>query len=84
MEYGNDFKSNYTTLQISTTLDWKKMNEKKKNDTNTNSPQGGWGMGSKEPIQNYFYYQWLQYHKTDMIPLDSYTKWNQELTKCKN
>ena len=38
------------------------------------SPQGGWGMGSKEPIQNYFYYQWLKYQQTDMMPLDSYTK----------
>ena len=38
------------------------------------SPQGGWGMGSKEPIQKYFYYQKLQYQKNNMIPLDSYTE----------
>ena len=30
MEYGIDFKSKYTTLQISTMLDWKNMNEKQK------------------------------------------------------
>ena len=28
MEYGNDYKSKYTTLQIRTTLDWKNMNKK--------------------------------------------------------
>ena len=67
MEYGIDNKSKYTTLQIRTTLDCKKKDKRK-------SPQGGWGMGSKEPIQNYFYYQWLQYQQTDMMPLDSYTE----------
>ena len=39
-------------------------------------------MGSKKPIQNYFYYQQLQYHKNDMMPLYSYTERYQELTKC--
>ena len=45
-----------------------------KNKKGRESPQGGWRMGSKEPIQNYFYYQWLQYQKNNMIPLDSYTE----------
>ena len=49
------------------------MNEKQKK-TRTQIPPGGWGMGSKEPIQNYFYYQQLQYQQTDMMPLDSYTE----------
>ena len=40
MEYGIDFKSKYTTLQINTTLDWKKMNEKQKM-TQTQIPPGG-------------------------------------------
>ena len=54
MEYGNDFMSKYTTLQINTTLDNKKMNEKQKKRHGRKSPQGGWGMGSKEPIQKLF------------------------------
>ena len=44
MEYGIDFKSKYTTLQFSTTLDWKKMNEKQ-NMTRTQIPPGGMGNG---------------------------------------
>ena len=44
MEYGNDFKSNYTTLHIITTLDWKKMNENQKM-TRTQIPPGGMGNG---------------------------------------
>ena len=28
----------------------------------------------KGHIRNYFYYQWLKYQKTDIIPLGSYTK----------
>ena len=53
MEYGIYFKSKYTTLQINTTLDWKKMIENKKWHRRK-SPQGGWGMGSKEPIRRTF------------------------------
>ena len=44
MEYGIYFKSKYTTLQINTTLYWKKMNEKKKM-TRTQIPEGGMGNG---------------------------------------
>ena len=41
MEYGIDNKSNYTTLQIKTTLDCKtKRNEKQKKDTDANPPRG--------------------------------------------
>ena len=54
MEYEMDNESKYTTLQVITMLDWKNMNEKKKKGHRHKSPQGGWGMGSKEPIQNYF------------------------------
>ena len=53
MEYGIDFKSNYTTLQFSTMLDWK-YEWKEKIWHRLKSPQRGWGMGLKEPIQNYF------------------------------
>ena len=53
MEYINYFKSKYTTLKINTTLDWKKTNKSKKWQ-GRKSPQGGWGMGSKEPIQKIF------------------------------
>ena len=49
------------------------MNENQKVARTQISP-GGWEMDSKEPIQNYFYYQWLKYQQTDMMPLDSYTK----------
>ena len=75
MEYEIENELNYTTPHIRATLDLKKMNKKAKNKRHgRKSLQGGWGMGSKEPIQNYFYYQWLQYQKNDMIPLDSYTE----------
>ena len=40
MEYGIDNKSNYTTLQIKTTLYCKKKERKAKNDTDANSPRG--------------------------------------------
>ena len=53
MEYEIDNESKYTTLQIRGILFWKKMNEKKKM-TQTQIPPGGWGMGSKEPIQKLF------------------------------
>ena len=51
MEYEIDNELKYTTLQIRATLDLKKMNEKAKKRHGCKSPQGGWGMGSKEPIQ---------------------------------
>ena len=53
MEYGIDFKSNYTTLQINTTLYWKKMNEKKKM-TRTQIPLGGMGNGLKRAYLEIF------------------------------
>ena len=53
MEYGNDFKSKYTTLQISTTLDWKKMNEKQKM-TQTQIPPGGMGNGLERAYSKLF------------------------------
>ena len=40
MEYGNDYKSNYTTLHIITTLVLKKDEQKLKNDTEANPPKG--------------------------------------------
>ena len=55
MKYETDNELKYTTLQIRATLDLKKMNEKaKKKNTDANPPMGGWGMGSKEPIQKIF------------------------------
>ena len=48
------------------------------------SPQGGWGMGSKEPIQNYFLLPVVTILESYIIPLGSYTERTQELTKCKN
>ena len=42
MEYGNDYKSNYTTLQIRTMLDLKKDKRKAKKRHVRKSPQGGW------------------------------------------
>ena len=48
------------------------------------SPQGGWGMGSKEPIRNYFLLPAVTISDAEIMPLGSYTKRTQELTKCKN
>ena len=53
MEYGIDFKTNYTTLQISTMLDWKKMNEKQKM-TRTQIPPGGMGNGLERAYSELF------------------------------
>ena len=53
MEYGNYFKSNYTTLQISTMLYWKKMNKKQKM-TQTQIPQGGMGNGLERAYSELF------------------------------
>ena len=49
MEYGNDFKSKYTTLHISTTLYWKNMNEKQKM-TQTQIPPGGDGEWARKSL----------------------------------
>ena len=51
MEYEINNKINYTTLQIRSMLAWNEMSKKQQKDTDANPPQGGWGMGSKEPIQ---------------------------------
>ena len=53
MEYGNDFKSKYTTLHISTTLYWKKMNEKQKM-TWTQIPPRGMGNGLERAYSELF------------------------------
>ena len=53
MEYGNDFKSKYTTLQISTMLDWKNMNEKQEM-TQTQIPPGGMGNGLERAYSELF------------------------------
>ena len=42
MEYGNDYKSKYTTLQIRTTLDCKKKGTKSEKRHGRKSPQRGW------------------------------------------
>ena len=54
MEYEINNEINYTTLQIRSMLDLRKMNKKAKKGHGRKSPQGGWGMGSKEPIQKIF------------------------------
>ena len=54
MEYVIENEINYTTLHIRSMLYLRKMNEKAKKGHGRKSPQGGWGMGSKEPIQKLF------------------------------
>ena len=51
MEYEIDNESKYTTLHIRATLVWKDMSKKVKNWHRCKSPQGGWWIGSKEPIR---------------------------------
>ena len=51
MEYEIDNKSKYTTLQIRTMLVCKKKEIKAKKKHRHKSPQGGWWIGSKEPIR---------------------------------
>ena len=53
MEDGIDFKSKYTTLQISTMLDWKNMNEKQKM-KRTQIPPGGMGNGIERAYSELF------------------------------
>ena len=55
MDNGIDFKSKYTTLQINTMLDYKKMNEKQKKDTDANPPRGDGEWARKSLFKNYFY-----------------------------
>ena len=72
MEYETDNELKHTTLQISTTLDLKKMNEKQKM-TRTQIPPGGMGNGLERVYSELFLLPAVQYQQTDMIPLDSYT-----------
>ena len=51
MEHEIDNESKYTTLQIRTTLVCKKKEKKPKRKHGHKSPQGGWWIGSKEPIR---------------------------------
>ena len=51
MEYEIDNEIKYTTLQIRSMLVWTEMSKKQQKWLRRKSPQGGWGMGSKEPIQ---------------------------------
>ena len=53
MEYGIDFKSNYTTLYIITMLYWKRMNENKKM-TRMQIPPGGMGNGLERSYSELF------------------------------
>ena len=82
MEYGIDFMSKYTTLQIRWMLVWKGMNKKQQKRHRRKSPQGGWGMGSKEPIPKLILFiigyniRKLKYQKI----LGPYIGWNQYLT----
>ena len=82
MEYGIDNKSKYTTLQIITALDWKKMNEKQKM-TWTQIPPGGMvnrleRAYSKEPF--IFIRSDLKYHKIKIDALWSLLCGIQRLT----
>ena len=51
MEYGNYYKSKYTTLHITTTLYWKKDEQKVKNDTDANPPRGDGEQDRKSPFE---------------------------------
>ena len=55
-----------------------------KSEMDVDPPQGGWWIGSKEPIGKYFSFYWkkLQYQKTEINPLDSYMEWDQRFTNC--
>ena len=64
MEYGIKNKIKYTTLQIRSIL-LKGNKQKMTKMAPTRIPPGGWGMGSKEPIQRRILLQWLQYQSTD-------------------
>ena len=54
-------------------LHWIEKDEREaKNDTDANPPWGDGEWARKSLFKNYFYYQRLQYQKTDMMPLYSY------------
>ena len=54
MEYEIDNEINYTTLQIRSILVWKEMSKKQQKGHRRKTPQGGWEIGLKEPIQKIF------------------------------
>ena len=54
MEYDINNKIKYTTLHIRSMLVWKGIIKKEQKGHWRKSPQGGWGMGSKETIQKIF------------------------------
>ena len=49
-----------------------KDEQKAKKDMDANPPRGDGEWTRKSLFKNYFYYQWLQYQQTNMMPLDSY------------
>ena len=51
MEYEIYNEINYTNLHIISILVWKEIIKNQQKGHRRKSPQGGWGMGSKEPIQ---------------------------------
>ena len=54
MEYDINNDLNYTTLHIRSILFSNEMRKNQQKGHRRKSPQGGWGMGSKEPIQKLF------------------------------
>ena len=82
MEYKIDNEINYTTLYIRSILAWNEMSKKQQKGHRRKSPQGGWGMGLKEPIPKKILFiigyniSELKYHKI-LVP---YIGWNQYLT----
>ena len=66
MEYGINNEMNYPTLQIISILVLKRKKMRKSTKRHRRkSPQGGWGMGSKDPIQMMILLQRLKYQSTD-------------------
>ena len=65
MEYGINNKIKYTTLQIISMLVKNEINRNRRKRHRHKSPQGGWGMGSKEPIPKMILLQQLQYQRTN-------------------
>ena len=56
MEYENDYNSKYTTLYIRTTLNWKKYEQKVKNDTDVNPPGGMVNMPERTYSKRFLFY----------------------------
>ena len=69
MEYGIKNKIKYTTLRIRSILVKKGISRKWRKWHRRESPQGGWGMGSKEPIQRMILLQRLKHQSTDKTEL---------------